>query len=39
MRLLPQKAPNKYAEASVLQAARISYFEIKDYARAENGSN
>lgn len=28
------KAPNKYAEASVLQAARITYFEFKDYAKA-----
>lgn len=30
-----QKAPNKYAEPSVLQAARINYFEIKDYKQAE----
>ncbi|HRI20980.1 MAG TPA: tetratricopeptide repeat protein, partial [Panacibacter sp.] len=29
------KAPNKYAEAGVLQAARISYFELKDYTHAE----
>lgn len=29
------KAPNKYAEVAVLQAARISYFELKDYAKAE----
>jgi TolA-binding protein len=29
------KAPNKYAEISVLQAARISYFELKDYNKAE----
>lgn len=29
------KAPNKYAEASVLQAARIAYFELKDYQKAE----
>ncbi len=29
------KAPNQYAEASVLQAARINYFELKDYATAE----
>jgi TolA-binding protein len=29
------KAPNKYAEQSILQAARISYFELKDYAKAE----
>ncbi|WP_153800696.1 tetratricopeptide repeat protein [Foetidibacter luteolus] len=30
-----QKAPNKYAEISALQAARISYFELKDYNTAE----
>lgn len=30
-----QKAPNSYAEQSVLQAARISYFELKDYKQAE----
>ena len=29
------KAPNKYAEDAVLQAARINYFELKDYAKAE----
>jgi tetratricopeptide (TPR) repeat protein len=29
------KAPNKYAERSTLQAARLSYFELKDYAKAE----
>jgi tetratricopeptide (TPR) repeat protein len=29
------KAPNKYAETSVLQAARITYFELKDYTKAE----
>ncbi len=29
------KAPNKYAEAAVLQTARINYFELKDYAKAE----
>ncbi len=29
------KAPNKFAEKSVLQAARISYFELKNYADAE----
>ncbi len=29
------KAPNKYAEKSVLQAARINYFELKDYKNAE----
>ena len=29
------KAPNKYAEQSALGAARISYFELNDYAKAE----
>jgi tetratricopeptide (TPR) repeat protein len=29
------KAPNKYAERCALQAARIYYFEMKDYANAE----
>lgn len=29
------KAPNNYAEKSVLQAARINYFELKDYKQAE----
>jgi len=29
------KAPNKYAETSVLNAARICYFELKDYSKAE----
>ncbi len=28
------KAPNKYAEFAVLQAARIYYFELKDYTNA-----
>ena len=28
------RAPNRYAEKSVLQAARISFFELKDYAKA-----
>jgi TolA-binding protein len=30
-----QNAPNNYAEQSVLEAARISYFELKDYKQAE----
>ncbi len=30
-----EKAPNKYAEVSVLNAARICYFELKDYNKAE----
>jgi TolA-binding protein len=29
------EAPNEYAERSVLTAARISFFELKDYAGAE----
>ncbi len=29
------KAPNKFAEKAVLQAARINFFELKDYASAE----
>ena len=29
------KAPNKYAEQSAQQAARISYFELKDYTVSE----
>ncbi|MBI1343366.1 MAG: tetratricopeptide repeat protein [Terrimonas sp.] len=31
-----EKAPNKFAEASVLQAARIYFFEQKDYGKAAN---
>jgi TolA-binding protein len=30
-----QNSPNNYAEQSVLQAARIAYFELKDYSHAE----
>ena len=29
------KAPNKYAERSALQSARIYYFDLKDFANAE----
>lgn len=29
------EAPNKYAERAVLQAARILFFEVKNYAKAE----
>jgi tetratricopeptide (TPR) repeat protein len=29
------EAPNKYAERSVLQTARIYYFDLKDYTSAE----
>jgi len=32
---LRKKRQNKYAEASIVQAARIEYFELKDYATAE----
>lgn len=37
--LVTAKAPNKYAEASALQAARIAYFELKDFAKAEQYFN
>lgn len=30
-----KRAPNRYAERSALQAARIYYFDYKDYANAE----
>jgi len=33
--VVAQKAPNKYAEVSALNAARICYFELKDYNKAE----
>ncbi|MCX6209667.1 MAG: tetratricopeptide repeat protein, partial [Bacteroidetes bacterium] len=33
--LLASKAPNKYAERSALQSARIYYFEKQDYAKAQ----
>ncbi|MFN6335537.1 MAG: tetratricopeptide repeat protein [Sphingobacteriales bacterium] len=33
---LAELAPNKYAEQSVAQAARIYYFNIKDFEKAEN---
>ncbi len=29
------KAPNKFAEKSILQAARINFFDLKDYAKSE----
>lgn len=32
---LASLAPNKYAEQAVAQAARIHYFDIKNYAKAE----
>ncbi len=30
------EAPNKFAEKAVLQAARINFFELKNYAKAES---
>lgn len=30
-----ERAPNQYAEASVLQLSRISFFELKNYAQSE----
>lgn len=32
---IASKAPNRYAEKSVLQAARINFFELKNYEDAE----
>ncbi|MBV9962797.1 MAG: tetratricopeptide repeat protein, partial [Parafilimonas sp.] len=34
-----KNAPNSYAEQSLLQAARIAYFELKDYKQAEQDFN
>lgn len=34
--IVAQNAPNKYAERAILAAARIQFFELKDYAKAEN---
>lgn len=33
--MVAQRAPNTFAEAAVLQAARINFFEVKNYAQAE----
>ncbi|HLO81538.1 MAG TPA: tetratricopeptide repeat protein [Chitinophagaceae bacterium] len=33
--MVADRAPNKYAEQASAQAARIYYFELKDYAKAE----
>jgi len=30
-----ERAPNKYADRAILQAARINFFELKNYPRAE----
>ena len=35
MKLLLQNAPNKFAERAILTAARIYFFELKNYAKAE----
>lgn len=34
--VVAENAPNKYAERAVLQAARINFFEIKNYPKAES---
>jgi TolA-binding protein len=33
--IVADKAPNKFAEKSILQSARINFFNLKDYAKAE----
>ncbi len=33
--MVADKAPNKFAGKSLLQAARLNFFELKDYAKAE----
>jgi TolA-binding protein len=33
--MVAEKAPNPFAERAVLQAARINFFELKNYAEAE----
>jgi TolA-binding protein len=33
--VIAERAPNEYAERAVLQAARINFFELKNYAEAE----
>jgi TolA-binding protein len=33
--MVADKAPNKFAEKAILQAARINFFDLKDYAKAE----
>ncbi|MDP4128607.1 MAG: tetratricopeptide repeat protein [Bacteroidota bacterium] len=33
--IVADKAPNKFAERSLLQAARLNFFYIKDYGKAE----
>ncbi len=34
--MVADKAPNKFAEKSILQAARINFFNLKDYAKVRN---
>jgi TolA-binding protein len=34
--IVASEAPNKYAEKAVLNAARINFFELKNYAKAES---
>jgi TolA-binding protein len=34
--VVAEEAPNPFAEKSILEAARIYFFEIKNYAKAEN---
>ena len=34
-RFVAERAPNTFAEKAVLQAARINFFELKNYAQAE----
>jgi TolA-binding protein len=33
--VVADKAPNKFAEKSLLQAARINFFDLKDYTKAQ----
>jgi TolA-binding protein len=33
--VVADKAPNKFAEKSILQAARINFFNLKDYSKSE----
>ncbi|HEY4154479.1 MAG TPA: tetratricopeptide repeat protein [Puia sp.] len=33
--MVADKAPNKFAEKSLLQAARLNFFNLKDYAKSE----
>ncbi|MFI5155348.1 MAG: tetratricopeptide repeat protein [Chitinophagales bacterium] len=33
--IIAERVPNKFGEKSLLQAARINFFDLKDYAKAE----